>query len=49
MVEFHQQLNRAAAVNYATQTDATIMPISNEGAVENAVESLVRVIETLDG
>lgn len=48
MVEFHQQLNRAAAANYATRTGATIMPVSNEGAVEDAVESLVRVIETAD-
>lgn len=47
MVEFHQQLNRAAAVNYAMRTDATIMPISNEGAVEEAVESLVGVIENV--
>ncbi|MCH7659856.1 MAG: adenylate kinase [Euryarchaeota archaeon] len=45
IVAFHQQLNRAAAVTYATQTGATIMPISNEGEVDEAVRSLVSVIE----
>jgi adenylate kinase len=48
MVEFHQQLNRAAAVTYAAGTGATIMPISNEGTVDEAVESLVSAIEAVD-
>lgn len=47
MVSFHQAMNRTAAMNYAIRTDTPIMPITNEGRVEEASESLVRIVESV--
>lgn len=44
-VEFHQQLNRSAAVTYSMHADAPIRVVSNEDDVDDAVERLVTMIE----
>lgn len=42
-IEFHQSLNRMAAVTYATYTSAPIHRVENEGAVEDAAEELAAI------
>jgi adenylate kinase len=44
MVTFHQQLSRAAAMGYSMRSGVPVQLVPNEGAVENAVESLVDAV-----
>lgn len=44
-VEFHQQLNRSAAVTYSMHADAPIRVVSNVDDIEDAVERLVTMVE----
>ncbi|PSP72732.1 adenylate kinase [Halobacteriales archaeon QS_3_64_16] len=49
LVDFHSQLNRAAAMNHAIRAAVPITPISNEGEIEEAAARLVSVIEAAEG
>lgn len=46
-VEFHQQLNRSAAVTYSMHTDAPIRIVSNQDDAEDAAAILTRMLEGL--
>lgn len=48
-VEFHQQLNRSAAVTYSMHTDAPIRIVSNQAEAEDAAATLTRMLEGMTG
>ncbi|MFB6219151.1 MAG: adenylate kinase [Halobacteriaceae archaeon] len=45
MVTFHQQLSRAAAMGYSMRAGIPVQLVPNEGALADAVESMVAAIE----
>lgn len=47
-VDFHQQLNRFAAVSYSMVSNAPIRTVSNEGEADAAAGTLTRMVETID-
>lgn len=48
-VEFHQQLNRSAAVAYSMHAGAPIRIVSNQGDAEDAAATLARMLEGSTG
>lgn len=48
LVEFHQQLNRAAAVTYSMHTGAPIRVLSNESTPDETAETLVRMVAMVE-
>ncbi|MDZ7731019.1 MAG: hypothetical protein U5K37_08985 [Natrialbaceae archaeon] len=47
-IDLHQDLNRAAAMQYAIATDAAVRLVENEGSVEAAADDLAQIIAESD-
>jgi adenylate kinase len=47
-IDFHQDLNRAAAMHHAAATGAPVRLVENEGAVEGAAEDLAAIVSQAD-
>ncbi len=47
-IDFHQDLNRAAAMTHAVATDAPVRLVENTGPVENAATDLVAIVSEAD-
>jgi adenylate kinase len=47
-IDFHQDLNRAAAMTHAVTTDAPVRLVGNTGPVEDAATDLVAIVSEAD-
>jgi adenylate kinase len=48
MVTFHQQLSRAAAMGYSMESGVPVQLVPNDGAFEEAVDSMVTAVDRLE-